>query len=101
MKITYWWAEEEVVWELLDKMTVWQGKLNSRMIPMFQGGRFKRKELSEEEQGIKDYWKYLRTNWNDYGAEPKDYITLIINILMYWLANEASLDTQMLMSANG
>jgi hypothetical protein len=66
------------------------------MIPMYKGGRFT--STGKRGKGVE---AYSRINWDDNGPEPKDLTSLIINILMYRLSNQVSLDTQLVMSANG
>jgi len=75
--------------------------LKGKKIPLYLGGRFTRKELSNEEKAINDYRKFEIINWIDNGPTPKDYTSLILNIISYRISNIASLDSQMVMSVNG
>lgn len=75
-------------------------------VPMFRGGRFARlddKDVDDEKyKGDKVKKNNITVSkWRDTGAKPADVTGLIINMMIYRLSVAMSIDTRLVMSANG
>ena len=75
-------------------------------VPMFRGGRFARLDSKSVDDEKYKGDKVKRNNmtvskWRDTGAKPADITGLIINMMIYRLSAAMSIDTRLVMSANG
>lgn len=104
-------AELLAMFGLLKEMADSEGK-----VPKYKGGRFekleKEVEVKVEGEGLQKRLtdkllkptskeEILAPTYRDTGSKPRDLTTLIINVLTQKFAHEQSLDTRLLMSANG
>jgi hypothetical protein len=101
--ITMQRAHEEVLREIISGMENEHGK-----VKINKGGRFKRidkqsttdsKQKLDEEETKEEI--DITPNWFDHGPEPKDLITLVLNIFLYRINVGLSLESLTVMSING
>ena len=92
MKKKYRKAEAKVIFELLEGMADKHGK-----VPKYKGGRFEK----IEEEGTNSNNSLTKVRWVDRGGEPKDVLTLIMNMMIYRFTHNGALCCQYVMSTNG